>query len=350
MPSRRPTLEELEPRIVLAVDTDLGTLVGRQLLIGQLSQSSADSYNFALADTASLDVQITDTSGLLQHPTTIFTQVDGPAGSSFASDGDDAPADEPPTLHIPVPPGTSSWDATVNADATLTGARYRLALAADGAPGRGFVSSSLDSIDFRADVGRDLGTLSAVGTRTLRDFIGYLDTAALPAGDHVDTYFFDIPAFGTVTMTLDQFENDPAGGSVGADLALFRDVNGDGHFTAALDKFNHMYAGDVIDDQIANVSQSGVISRPLNAGHYAVIVNDLLGGDGGSNYRLRLSYSVADNAGNTLTTARDTGGLSTFADYLSAGDTTDIYKLSVAGGGPFILNAGLSNMPATDSL
>lgn len=346
----RLRVDELEPRVLLA--TDLGTLVGRQFLSGQLTQSSADTYNFKVQDAAFLDVQITDLSGLLQGPATIFAQIDSPTGPQFATDGHDAPSNEASALHLPVPAGTSSWDAKVNAAASILGTKYHLALAADQAPG-GFSGSSVGSTffyDIRADVGLDLGSLSAVDTTTIHDFIGYLDTSFKTAKDRLDVYFFTIPVFGSVNVTLDQLENDVAGGNVYAELTLLRDVNGDGLLTTALDpeRPGSIQTSETLFDNVAHPQQSASTVKSLNAGRYAIVVNKIEDGigvkEGGTNYRLRVSYSVADSAGDTPATARVIAGPGNLAEYLSSGDPTDLYKVTLSAGGPFVLNAGLTNV------
>lgn len=346
----RPCLEELESRILPS--TNFGELVGREYVSGHIDSLLAgpnanllDLYDFKLNDAAFLDAQISMRS-LLSG--VVGVSVTGPeSGDIFDADnGPDFP-NENGALHISASAG--SWEASVDADVHAAfGTDYTLALAADQAPGSGFGDGSFA---FRADRGLDLGTLVTVAPTTVRDFIGWLDTSDRAGKDLVDTYFFDVPSRGAVDVRFDQMERDIAGGDVLPAMNLYRDVDGDGR----LELEEVLGGGRAYIDVPGDPSIPAVeVSRQLIAGRYAVVIDEVFSPDtdpltrpfGGTNYRLQVSYSVADNAGNTLATARDIGTVGslakTFTDYISSNDTTDVYKFSPSGGGPFIFNATLS--------
>src|SRR5262245_16883330 len=319
-------LEAIEPRIVPNA-VDIGTLVGRRFFSENADIADLPEVkHFDLDAAAVLDAQFTP---------------DDPNGSELQLIGTDlferADPDDGNRLHLSLPSGEFDANVALNAGSPPLSTHYRLALAADRAPGR----LVTDSTDVRGDLGRDVGTLSAAAATTVRDFIGYLDTSNRAGRDLVDTYFFDTPVFGTVTLTLDELVADTAGGTVAADLRLFRDIDGDGR----------LEPDEVLDSRTAGAGQTRSIERQLNAGRYAVVVSSLQSGSnlGGSNYRLRAAYSPPDNAGNLFASARDIGGLGgniqTFADYLSAVDGTDIYRFSTVGDGPFVFDARLSGVP-----
>ncbi|MDZ8055268.1 MAG: polymorphic toxin type 44 domain-containing protein [Aulosira sp. ZfuCHP01] len=84
------------------------------------------------------------------------------------------------------------------------------------------------------------------------------------------------------------------------------------------------------------------ISRSLNAGNYYVRVYSL---GGGTNYNLNLSAIPQDYAGNTFSTARNIGTLSstqTFNDFVGDSDPNDYYKFSV--NTPTNLNLSLNGL------
>jgi hypothetical protein len=342
-------VEELEPRAVPST-TSLGSFVGRVYLSGHV-----DAEN----DTFQFDVDPPVILGIVQAPSEdLDLQISAPTGGTASvSIFPDTPefvelhqAEDPPdvgytsSLHVPASAGP--WIADVSGFG-LFGADYRLALATDPAGGE-FFSAGGDPISIS---GLELGTLKTESPKTAHDFIGYLDTSAHPGKDLIDIYSFDVTGSGRVEITLDQLEKDMAGGTVAADLQLYRDVDED----------FHLELSERIDFRTASVGQSATIGRTLAPGHYEVMVSRLAPPPagtllGGSNYRLRVSYAVPDSAGNTLATARDitaffTGG-SPLVDYLSAGDPIDIYQFTV-NGGPFIFNALLAadrdpNPPATE--
>lgn len=332
----RPRLEELEPRTLLT-DFALGDLVGRTLLTGvHFEQSVTDTFRFGLTDTAFLDVQIADrNSSALDR---VMVGAEDSSIEPFAAfiGPNSPPSSSTGALHIVVPSGIEDWVASAAnffGNATI----YDLALAADRAPGELF-SGSLDFSAFGREV---LGTLATVTPTTVNDFIGYLQTSNHAAKDLIDIYAFTVPTFGAVDIKLSGLENDQAGGSVAADIQLFRDIDGDGR----------LEPGEALDTKSASVGHAATISRQLNAGFYFVVVSRLQPTAstvlGGSNYELQVTYSVADNAGSTPATARDLTAVvgtptKTVTEYLSDNDTVDLYRFSVTGGGPYIFDATLT--------
>lgn len=331
----RPRLEELEVRAVPST-FHLDPLVGRRYFTGTVMPNAEDDFLFSVNDPAAfLDVSSTLASNT---PGLSLTGVD--------SDGTEFFSDSPiRSKHITLPFFGSTWTASeINFDSSGPGLAYRLALAADDAPGSTFDNST----NFLADVGRGLSTLTTANTLVFDDFIGYLDTSANPGSDLVDTYVFRIPTAGTVQLVLSGLKKDAAneGDNVAADLSLFRDFNFDGLLEPS----------EAIGAKTAVVGRDATVTGQLNApGDYAIVVSRLqAAGDqrlGGSNYRLTVSYSVPDNAGNNVAAAQDLGALrsnfpKTVADYLgSTGDTEDYFKFSTAAGdgGPFVLRASWDN-------
>lgn len=339
-------VEELEPRVV-PTTTSIGSLVGRAYFSGHAAanRDNGDIYHFdispqdPLVSSEQLDVQISSrdafggTANLdLISDSAVLTD-DSSIGATIGFQGKDPPdGDYASSLSDSVSAGP--WTATVSG-----GVDYRLALATD--PAGGDLSS--ESGYPIASAGLFLGTLTTDAPKSAVDFIGYLDTSAHPGKDLIDSYEFNVPASGTVGITLDQLAQDPAGGAVAADLQLFHNV----------DNGLYLEPGESLAIKTARVGQSAQITGTLAPGIYDVVVSwhqtppsdTLLGG---SNYRLRVSYTAPDSAGNTLAAARDISGVGTsglpLADYLSAGDTTDFYKFSVSGG-PFIFNAQMDAGP-----
>lgn len=328
----RPRVELLEPRVVMST-TLLGGLIGRQFLHGELQGLDPDIYEFQIKDPTLLDAQFT-----LVNPGNkgiIVLDVLDPTSSPIAT----AP-DESGALHLSLPGSDDFFTARVQivkpGRLPLVNS-YTLVLAADAAPGD-FTS---DGLAVRGDLGRNLGTLSDVGILDLRDFVGYLDSDLKDAHDFADTYFFDVPTFGTVKFTFGDLQPDPALlGNPVANFELLRDADNDGRMD---------FSTETLASGSLPLNDVNHITKTLNAGHYAVLVESSVLATGGSNYKLQLDYSPADNAGSTLATARDIGTLGAngqaLRDYLSADDSTDLYRFSTVSGGPFVLTGQLSGMP-----
>ncbi|MFL5241582.1 MAG: carbohydrate-binding domain-containing protein [Gemmataceae bacterium] len=317
------------------MDTTLiGGLVGRQYF--RADAFFEDVYEFQVTQPAFLDAQLS-----LLDPGTkgkIFLDIDDNTFSPLASASDDTGA-----LHLSLPGSDDFLNAVVGSSSDFAHiiTNYSLALAVDRAPG----DYTADDLAIRADQGRDLGTLSDVGIVDMHDFIGYLDTDLHAAHDFVDTYFFDVPTFGAVEFAFGGLEPDASLlGNPVAKFKLFRDIDNDGRLENAAEI---LASGDLpFGDTLSHVNKN------LNAGHYAVVIENSVLATGGSNYHVQMDYSPADDAGSTLATARNIGTLSSngqvFSDYLSPDDKTDLYRFSTLSGGPFVLTGQLDKPSGAD--
>ena len=326
--------EPLETRRLLA--TNLGELIGRVYRpTDTVDDNSVHSYDFTLGAPARVQVQITNVPG---GSAGFFNLVDlaNPDTEIFrALLNDDASATLPP----------GSYQITV-AD-TSSGFSYTFAAAEDSA---GVSLNAQGAI--RDGTGLDFGALSeAPNSRSNFDFVGYLDTSDNSARDLTDTYFFDVPVSGIVSIRGDGFTNDPADGfaSTVTAAAVFRDANSDGLF-AISEEITNSYDGV---DQSSVALQEGDsinLSSTLAPGRYAVqiftvpVANQTTGG---TNYNLRIDYDVPDPQGSTIGTAQPVGTIDQFArtfnGYLSSEDKVDFFKFNTLTGGPFVLEPSFTN-------
>jgi|GEM_PF-968057 len=158
---------------------------------------------------------------------------------------------------------------------------------------------------------RDVGSL--VGDRSFNDFVGIVDPN--------DFYRFVLPSSSDFRLDLTGLEAD-------VDVRLLNS------------------AGSTIASSIASGTTPESIARSLTAGTYFVQVYPFNGIN--SNYRLSLSASPTfDGAGNSLSTARNVGTLTsnlTFNDFVGAADTNDFYRFNLNTGSNF--NLSLSGLTA----
>ena len=145
----------------------------------------------------------------------------------------------------------------------------------------------------------DLGALSS--TQTFSDWVGSADTN--------DYYRFDLAQTSTFNLTLNGLSAD-------ADVQLLNS------------------SGTVLQSSVnGGTTAESITSQSLAAGTYYVRVFPY---SGSTNYNLALSATAsvpADNAGNTLATARNIGTLSstqTFSDWVGSADTNDYYRFNLA--------------------
>lgn len=144
------------------------------------------------------------------------------------------------------------------------------------------------------DTAQDLGNLTA--TKDVSDFIGTTDTN--------DYYRFTLNGNSNFKLVMN-------GLTANADVELMNS------------------SGGVITRSVATGSTAESISRNLSAGTYYVRVYPV--GGANTNYNLSLQ-AIADNAGNTLGTARNIGNLTgtkNFSDFVGAIDTNDYYRFSL---------------------
>jgi trimeric autotransporter adhesin len=151
----------------------------------------------------------------------------------------------------------------------------------------------------------NVGTL--VGDRSFNDFVGIVDPN--------DFYRFVLPTSSNFRLDLTGLEAD-------ADVRLLNS------------------AGTTIDASVSSGTTSENITRSLTAGTYFVQVYPFNGTS--SNYRLSLAASpIFDGAGNSLSTARNVGSLTTtltLNDFVGAADTNDFYRFNLNTGSNFNLN------------
>lgn len=141
---------------------------------------------------------------------------------------------------------------------------------------------------------RNLGNLN--GTRNFSDFVGTADTN--------DYYRFTLSGNSNFKLAM-------TGMTANADVQLLNS------------------AGGVITSSRATGSTAESIVSNLSAGTYYIRTYPV--GTANTNYNLSLQ-AVADNAGNTLATARNLGnlnGIRNFSDFVGAIDTNDYYRFTL---------------------
>ena len=156
------------------------------------------------------------------------------------------------------------------------------------------------------DTALDLGTLS--DPKTLSNSVG--------DADFVDIYSFSLDRISDLNFTLSGLNAD-------ADLIIIEDINGNGEEDEE----------DFIVGSFESDNSPEAISQILQTGDYFVLVEQF---SGDTNYELLLEASPVvappDNAGNTLTDAREIGTLNdiqTFSDFVGDADPEDFYRFSV---------------------
>ena len=156
------------------------------------------------------------------------------------------------------------------------------------------------------DLAYDIGSVGTA-VRSFADFVG--------DADKNDYYRFVTTARGKLTLNLTGLTPD-------SDLQL---LSSTGSFIAGSAQ--------------AGVTPENIVLDNLEAGTYYVRVYQFLGN---INYTLKLSSAAnADNAGDTIATARNASALTAnevvFSDYVGGADQ-DFYKFTLAGAGNFRLN------------
>lgn len=243
-------------------------------------------------------------------------------------------------LEIELLPG----DYAIDLPPQINVGRYDLMVVADTAPGT-FATGSFNplvserrSLDILRD-GFNIDVNGYVG-------IGTTDANHPALNEVVDTYSFDLIHPGVV-----EFEIDTDSFNIGIlDIIVFQDSDGDGIFERGtneeLGSRTKIPAGELRS-----------FSRNLPFGNYGIAILASPPSDNGqpvptpsitgkSNYRLSVSYSVPDTAGNTLANAREIVLLNNttvaLSEYVSAADPFDIYQFSTTGAGPFAFEGSLS--------
>jgi len=171
---------------------------------------------------------------------------------------------------------------------------------------RGFinVNGHLTAVEMAADnAGNTLATARAVGgtltaTQSFSDWVGSTDTN--------DYYSFNVTTPSNFSLSLTGLTAD-------ADVQLLNS------------------SGGVITTSANTGNTSESITRQLSAGTYYARVYRF-SGDTNYNFSLNATALPADNAGNTLATARAVGALTatqSFSDWVGSADTNDYYSFNV---------------------
>jgi hypothetical protein len=326
---------------VTTLSTDLGEVSpGRIFLPGEIVVTGGSTvpvhrYTFTLDAGADLDIVVSVHAVGFGGPPPAYVYLDTPqsdvvVGESLTNSGGRAEI----SRHF------AAGNYVVNVESLESDLTFDLVMNVDGAPGAfAFANSTSDFVNSPSET-ENLGTLPASTATVVNDFVGYLRTSSDPAVDAIDTYTFTNPLFGSLNVKLDQLVADDAGGRVSVNVGLYADFDKDGLFKA-----NELLAS------ATNLSSSGTFTANVNAGPYAIVVTTTLASGttvmGGSNYRLTLNYTPADNAGNSILNARNVGTLGNspvpITDYLSAVDTADVYRFDTVAGGPFQFHADISS-------
>ncbi len=160
---------------------------------------------------------------------------------------------------------------------------------------------------------RDIGTLGS--SQTFQDFVGTTDAN--------DYYRFDLSQNSNFSLAMTELSAD-------ADVQLLNS------------------SGQIIEGSYRENSLDESITRTLNAGAYYVRVFPF--STSNTSYALSVSASAAsspDGAGNTRSTARNIGTLSssqTFQDFVGTNDTNDYYRFNLSESSTF--NLALTGLSA----
>jgi subtilisin family serine protease len=281
---------------LLPAEIDWGTLTSDRTATGTINGSNrVDTYRFTLATTQQASLSLTGLSAdadvrLIQDLNSNGV-VD--AGDELARSQQDGTANEAiarelasGTYFIQVYQyaGTTNYTLTLNTTPIVD-------------PGNTLTTA------------RNLGILTT--TQTVNEFVGTTDTN--------DYYRFSLNTLGTVSISLTGLAAD-------ADLQLIQDANSNGQVDS----------GEVLAGSYLGGSLSETIIRDLAVGTYFVRVYPY---SGSTNYSLTLS--TQQDAGNTLSTARNLGLLTTvqsFNDSVSNTDINDYYRFSLSSTSSVTLN------------
>lgn len=335
--------EPLEGRRLLA--TDLGTIVGRIGLTNVIPPDNAGGtlgqtvqvYEFEAAGSF-IDVQLL-TNGPFDN-LDIDLQFIGAGGPTFiGSSANDGSSDE--SFRAPITGGRFSLGINTRSAVQFTTYGLQIAVDAAGGPFPATISAPMPTSWNRAEA-RDHGVLSETSTKTLRDFVGFLDGSDHISRDLHDLHVFEVPIAGRVTARIDQLAQVRAFGGTNVQVQVYRDVNNDGVFSSG-ERFNTT----TLDDP-ADVFQ---INQTLIAGRYAIAMSHSnADGMGGVNYRSTFAFDAPDPAGNTLAAAKNIGTVGNnpiaHTDYLSSADTVDFFRLATVAGGPFVVGGEIGETAA----
>ena len=303
-------LSNANPSNLLPTEVNLGALSATQTVLGSIyNNDTADIYRFSLDTARALTLNLSglnaDSNLRLIRDANNNGIVD--VGEVLASSNQS---------------GTSSETLTQNLQA---GAYFVQVYQYSGETNYS-LNLTTAAISVPVDPGNTLATARNIGIlNTLQTFNDYVGS-----GDANDFYRFTLNGTNSVNLNL-------SGLSADADLQLIQDVNGNG----AID------SGEILASSTQGSTLPENLIRDLTAGTYFIHVFPF---SGSTNYTLTASATPnnapADNAGNTLATARNIGilnSLQTFSDYVGSADANDFYRFTLNGTNSVSLNlSGLS--------
>jgi hypothetical protein len=271
----------------LGTATNLGALVGPRSVQGSVSSTDVnDYYRFDLSQTSSFSLTL---NGLTANAD---VQLLNSSGGVIQS-------------------STKSSTQAESISRSLNAGTYYVRVYRVGGSPNYTLSLSADSAGNTLTTARNIGTLSS--SRSFTDFVGSTDTN--------DYYRFDLSQSSNVSLSLNGLSAD-------ADVQLLNS------------------SGGVLASSANGGTTAESISSTLGTGTYYVRVFPY---SGNTNYNLTLAATgsgPADNAGNTLTTARNIGTLSSsrsFTDFVGSTDTNDYYRFDLSQSSNFSLSLnGLS--------
>lgn len=165
-------------------------------------------------------------------------------------------------------------------------------------------AAPIDNAGNTLSTARNLGRLG-FETEIYFDWVG--------SADPDDFYRFTLTNSRDLALRLDNLSTD-------ADLQLIRDANNNGIVDF----------GEVLASSVLSSSATDSINRTLDAGTYFVRVYQAVGD---TNYRLTLAAIPPDLAGNTPSTARNLGVLTSnsqiFSDFVGDPDPSDYYRFTL---------------------
>ncbi|MFM2063682.1 MAG: hypothetical protein RLZZ507_3353 [Cyanobacteriota bacterium] len=264
----------------LTLARNIGTLSGTQTFndfVG--STDTNDYYRFSLSNTSNFSLNLT---GLSADADVTLLNGSGVVIQSSALGG---------TASENISRQLTAGNYYVRVYPFSGNTNYALALSATAVP------TIVDGAGNTLSTARNLSILS--GSRSFQDFVGSSDTN--------DYYRFDLTQNSNFSLGLNGLSAD-------ADVQLLNS------------------SGVVIQSSTVGGSSAESITRQLTAGRYYVRVYPY---SGNTNYNLTVSATAVaqpDGAGNTLSTARDIGLLSSsrsFQDFVGTIDTNDYYRFNL---------------------
>lgn len=295
----------------IAIAADLGNLTSSQQFQDSVSSSDQDYYRFSVTTPGNL--------------TLLLNGLTADANVQLIQDlNNNGLVEDTEILQASTNPGNSA-DAIVR---SLTPGNYFIRVLAGASESTNYtLSLFLDEAGNSLSAARNLNLFSGE-TRSLYDFVG--------TSDPEDYYSFTLSADSNFSLLL----NSP---NAAAAAQLIQDLNSNGVVDG----------GEVVATSITPTGTSfSSISRSLTAGTYFVrVLPNAPAPTVNTNYRLDLSLTIGDAAGNSLTNAQ-TIGLSSipspFTDWVDSADPDDYYRVTLIS--PSTLNLVLDSLSADANL